>query len=246
MLMIAAALQEELETAKSLFPNCIKIEAEKVKLWQAAKREQPICFLKTGVGPKRSSTSLREALTIVKPSQILVVGYAGALDPDLKLGDLVAVVRALAFSLDDALPEWEHVRIDGEFELLNAQQLEQAALGAGFRVRCGDTMSSSHVLGEPAHKRLLFERFHASIVDMETAALARVAQSESIPLSCIRVVSDEARDTFLAPFSYNPAVGIPTRAMQLIGNGMVETYREWKAHSSIAKECLRRFLAQYL
>jgi nucleoside phosphorylase len=107
-------------------------------------------------------------------------------------------------------------------------------------------MTSSHVLGDPAHKRLLYDRFHASIVDMETAALARVAQSESIPLSCIRVVSDEARDTFLAPFSYNPSVGIPARAMQLIGTGMAETYREWKSHSSVAKESLARFLAHYL
>jgi adenosylhomocysteine nucleosidase len=246
MLMIAAALEEELETAKSLCPDSIRIEAEKIKLWQAVMREKPVCFLKTGVGPKRSAASLTKALGITRPSHILVIGYAGALDPDLKVGDLVAVEKALAFSLDDFQPAWEHVRVDGEFELLNGRVLEQSALSAGFRAKCGDTMTSAYVLGDPVHKRLLYDRFHASIVDMETAALARVAHSESISLSCIRVVSDEAQDKFLAPFSYNPAVGIPVRAMNLIGNGMVETYREWKTNSSVAKEYLGRFLSHYL
>jgi hypothetical protein len=101
-------------------------------------------------------------------------------------------------------------------------------------------------LGDPLHKRLLYEKFHAAIVDMETAALARVAQSVSVPLSCVRVVSDEAQDTFLAPFSHNPSAGIPARAKKLFDTGMVETYREWKSHSSMAKQILNRFLSHYL
>ena len=117
----------------------------------------------------------------------------------------------------------------------------ESALSSGLRACAGATMTSSYVLGNPAHKRLLYEKFHASIVDMETAGLARVAQSAKIPLSCIRVVSDEAGDTFLAPFSYDPSAGIPARAMKLIGTGLVETYREWKTHSSAAKRESRPF-----
>jgi nucleoside phosphorylase len=81
---------------------------------------------------------------------------------------------------------------------------------------------------------------------METAAIARIARSEGIPVSCIRVVSDEAEDDFLKPFSYDPAVGTPVRALQLMGPGMLKTYRRWKANSSLAKDCLTRFLARYL
>ncbi len=246
MLLIAAAMEEELETAKILFPHVEKIQAEKLKLWRAVRREKPIYFLRTGVGPKRSATTLQEALRVTTPSQILVIGYAGALDPDLRLGDLVAVRRAVAFSLDDVLPSWEHVRVEGEVDLVNCNLLVDAALSAGLRVQSGDALTSSYVLGNPAHKRLLYEKFRASIVDMETAALARVAQSAKVPLSCIRVVSDEARDTFLAPFSYDPSAGIPERAKKLIETGLVETYREWKAHSSAAKERLGRFLSCYL
>ena len=246
MLMIVAALEEELETAKSLFPESERIPGEKLKFWKAVRDGKTIGFLRTGVGPRRSAERLKEALKVARPSHILVIGYAGALNPVLKLGSLIAVEKATAFSLDANLPAWEHVRIEGEFKLANCESLVQSAICAGFSACSGDTLTSSYVLGNPEHKRLLYEKFHAAIVDMETASLAQVAQSEAIPLSCIRVISDEAADTFLAPFSYDPSAGIPARAMQLWGAGMLVTYREWKEHSSLAKERLSGFLSHYL
>jgi adenosylhomocysteine nucleosidase len=244
--MLAAALEEELEAGMALCRDRRRICGRSVRLWQAARGGTTIHFLKTGVGPKRAAASLEEALEVTKPSRILVVGYAGALDPGLKLGHLVAVGRALWFSLDEKNPDWEHVRLDGEFGLADCETLARSAKSAGLSASTGDTLTSSHVLGDPAHKRLLYEKFHASIVDMETAALASTARARAIPLSCVRVVSDEARDTFLAPFSYDPSANIPARAKKLLDTGMMQTYREWKDHASVAKGCLSRFLSHYL
>jgi adenosylhomocysteine nucleosidase len=244
MLMIAAALEEELEIAKSLCGNIAKIENDKARLWQAVRNNTPILFVRTGVGPRRSAARLREAFGVVRPSEILMIGYAGALDPGLKLGSVVAVERAVGLSEDP--PGWENVRVEGEFELAGCPAFHQAAAAAGLRAHTGTVLTSFHVLGHPVHKRLLYEKFGAAIVDMETAALARVAQSEGIPLSCIRVVSDESEDNFLAPFSYDPTIGVPARAKQLMETGMRQTYRQWKTNSSTARECLGRFLSRYL
>jgi nucleoside phosphorylase len=246
MLMIVAAMEEELELARRLCPDAKRVQCETIKLWQATRREEPVCFLKAGVGPKRSAENLRAAVVEIRPSRILLIGYAGALDPGLKLGDLVAVRKALAFSLDESRPDWEHVRIDAEFDLAEPQSLSEAASAAGLNVRAGNAMTSAYVLGDPVHKSLLNEKFGGSIVDMETAALAGVAQSEGIPLSCIRVVSDEAQDTFLVPFSHNPSAGIAARAKKLMETGMVETFREWKYNTSQAKQKLSRFLEVWL
>ena len=90
MLMIAAALEEELETAKSLFPESERIQGERLKLWRAVRDGRTIGFLKTGVGPRRSAERLKQALKVTRPAHILVIGYAGALNPALKLGSLVA------------------------------------------------------------------------------------------------------------------------------------------------------------
>ncbi len=246
MLLIAAALEEELNTAKALYPDAARVPADSVKLWRAVRRNEPVYFLRAGVGPRRSAESLERALGLIQPSHILVIGYAGALDPELKLGSLIAVRKASAFSLEDTSPSWEHVRIDGEFVLHNCESLLQSAGLAGVTACAGDILTSSHVLGEPEHKNLLFERFHASVVDMETAALARVAHAQAIPIACMRAISDEARDSFLAPFSYDPSAGIPERARKLLRTGMVETLREWKANTATAKESLSRFLLHHL
>jgi adenosylhomocysteine nucleosidase len=246
MYMVAAALEEELEPVKRLCRDLEKIPAEKTKLWQGVLDKEDIVLLRTGIGPKRSAGRLESALELVKPSRILVTGYAGALDPALKVGCLVEAGRAFYLRLQDDLPGWEHACTDGEFELMPCESVLQIASDEGLKAIKGDVLTSAHVLGNPLHKRMLREKFGAAIVDMETAALARVASSGKVPISCIRVVSDEAGDTFLEPFGYDPSAGIPTRAKQLLRTGMAETYREWKTHSETAKESLTRFLARYL
>jgi adenosylhomocysteine nucleosidase len=246
MLLIAAALEEELKTGLALCRQKQKISHRKINAWQAERNGKKIAFLKTGVGPRRAAASLEEALQVVACSHVLVIGYAGALDPELKLGALVAAGRALAFSLDETNHDWDHIQLDGTFELTNGEALARAAKSAGLTACSGDVLSSPYVLGDPVHKSLLYDKFHASIVDMETAALARVAALRSVPLSCIRVVSDEAADSFLAPFSYDPATRLPTRARKLAGTGMGKIYRKWKTNTAIAKRSLGEFLEGYL
>ncbi len=246
MLMIAAALDEELETARSLCVHVEKMAFDRVKLWKGLLGDEPVVLMRAGVGPRKSAERLMEALQVVQPSQILVVGYGGALAPALKLGCIVGIVKATALRLNDRSPGWDHCEVEGEYALKSNTSMIKIAEAAGLSACMGDTLTSAHVLGNPVHKQLLHERFSAAVVDMETAAFARVAGLKGIPLSCIRVISDEAADSFLAPFSYDPSAGIPARTKQLLGTGMVETYREWKTHSSIAKDCLSRFLSKQL
>ena len=67
-----------------------KVPNRKISAWQAERNDKKIAFLKAGVGPKRAAASLEEALHAIPCSHVLVIGYAGALDPGLKVGDLVA------------------------------------------------------------------------------------------------------------------------------------------------------------
>ena len=136
--------------------------------------------------------------------------------------------------------------MDGTFDLTDCDTLAETAKSAGLHACTGDVLTSPYVLGDPVHKRLLYEKFRAAIVDMETAALARVAASRSVPLSCIRVVSDEAADSFLAPFSYDPSTRLSARARKLAGTGMARIYRKWKTNTSVARESLGRLLEVYL
>ncbi|MBN1566958.1 MAG: hypothetical protein JXA73_03870 [Acidobacteria bacterium] len=246
MLLIAAALEEELRTAMDLCCRHRKFPNRSLSLWHADRGEKTIGFLQSGVGPKRSAARLEEALKWIEASHVLVIGYAGALDPVLRVGDLVAVARASAFSLPEDNAAWENVRLEGAFDLTESEMLAWSAGSLGLKTSIGDALTSSYVLGNPAHKSLLFGRFHASIVDMETAAFARIAASRNVPLSCIRAISDEANDAFLEPFSHDPSKTMVSRAGKLIDRGMVKTYRKWKTNSRKAQESLKLFLEHYL
>jgi adenosylhomocysteine nucleosidase len=246
MLLVVAALEEELKAAIELCGRRRRISRRGLCLWQAERGGALIGFLKAGVGPKRSAASLGSALEAFQPSSILAVGYAGALDPDLKLGDIVAVERAIAFSLDRDHPSWESVRMDGSFALAHFERHAEYARSSGLRVKTGDALTSSYVVGNPEHKKILSDRFGALIVDMETAAFARVAAASGIPLSCVRVVSDEAADTFLAPLSFDPATPVLARARKMVGKGTVKIYREWKKRTAVARKNLSRFLERSL
>jgi nucleoside phosphorylase len=195
----------------------------------------------------RSAACLQRALGVLDVSDILVVGYAGALDTRLKLGTLVAVRRALACGFDKSDPAVEHIKLERTFVLAPNDSALRISESLRLAARSGDTITTSHVWGNPEHKNILMRKFRACIVDMETAALAGVSEAANIPLRCVRVVSDEAEDSFLEPFSYDPSAGIPERAGRLIRNGNpLKTYRRWKRNASEAQGILSRFLSGYL
>jgi adenosylhomocysteine nucleosidase len=247
MLLIAAAMEEELQVALSLCQNHKRIRSQSVSIRQGTRNGQRISFLKTGVGPRKAAKSLERALEAIPFSEVLVIGYCGALEPGLTLGKLVVVERAFACSLDEGVASLENMRMDDTFKLANGEALLRAARSVGLDACLGDSLTSAHVVGDPEHKRLLFDRFHAVIVDMETAAFARVAAFKAVPLSCIRAVSDESQDAFLAPFSYDPSATLTARAARIIRKGNpAKAYREWRRHASVARSTLGRFLAHYL
>lgn len=225
--MITAALSEELKTA-------------------AATAHAPVLLLKTGIGPRRAARRLEAALRRSRPDRILTIGYAGALAPGLAVGDLVVVRRAL-LCLEDGggcpLPE---VNLDGSWDLKGVDALAAIAQCAGLRHAVGDTLTSPYVFGEPAQKRLLHSRFGASLVDMETAALARAAANAGIPFGCVRVVSDSLEDDFLAPFSYDPRAGVAGRFVRAAGAGKwTARYSGWRERSAAARAQLERYMRAY-
>jgi nucleoside phosphorylase len=245
MLLIAAAMEEELQFAMLFCPDREKIEKQGVSYWQARRAGEELVFFRTGVGPRRSAANLERILSLLAPSHILLIGYAGALDPNLELGDLVAMKSALSCSLGGSDPALSSLQLDRQFELTDADAIVESARSLGLRAFTGNALTSAYVLGIPEDKSFLFKKYGASSVDMETAAVAGVAAAKNIPLRCVRSISDEAEDAFLAPFSYNPSTNIAARAAKIIGVG-IHSYRQWKANAQKAGETLSRFLAQYL
>lgn len=242
MILVAAALQEELGEGLDLCRNRTRMKIPGVRAWRGSIGGRNLAFLKTGVGPERSSEALRRFLDAQLPAQVLAIGYAGGLAAELRIGDLVVPDHALL--LERNSPDRG---IEGKWSLEGSEDLRRLARAAGHATCGGLCVTSRRIIGDPVQKRDLREQLGAVVVDMETAALAREAAKSRVPLVCVRAVSDTAEDGFLAPFSSEASFGPVTRVARILSSGrLLSGYSEWRKRAAVARASLRRFLRWHL
>jgi adenosylhomocysteine nucleosidase len=116
-----------------------------------------------GIGQKHAAAATRWLIANAKPEVIGSIGFAGALVADYHAGD----VMTPATTIDSGTGE-----------------TFSSASGRGILV------TGSGVSGE-AEKRELATCYQAEAVDMEAAAVARVARESGIPFFAVKAISDE-------------------------------------------------------
>src|SRR5699024_10904775 len=100
-------------------------------------------------------------------------GFAGGLDPDLKLADLVRV-KTIIHSSGDSI------------------SLDTPALSAG---KIGKLITVDDIVDSPEAKQKLRQSSSAHVVDMESLYVARLCQENGIAYTPLRVISDGANET---------------------------------------------------
>jgi len=127
----------------------------------------------------------RAALSAVTQgaSALLSVGIAGALDARLAAGDAVVPASVVAAGTGRRIKcsqDWSRslrARIEGQ-----------------CRVSDGALLSVPDVLTSAASKSAAARQYDAVACDMESAAIAAVAQDAGVPFAALRVISDESAD----------------------------------------------------
>lgn len=130
-----------------------------------------------GIGPERAARCAREQLA-GGAGGLLSVGVAGALDPALVAGDLLLPASVCAEG-DAALPVSERLH-----------RTLRAALPGGTAPNVGLLVSVASPVSAERHRLALAAGTGAVAVDMESAALAAVANEAGVPFAVLRTVSD--------------------------------------------------------
>jgi len=116
-----------------------------------------------GIGAEAARRATEAIITSFNPVAVVSVGFAGALDPSLRVGTVLYVKQVI-----DAK--------DGS--------RAESPIGSAVLVS-SDTISSSK------EKNTLREAYDAQAADMEAAAVARGAQAHGITFVCTKAISDE-------------------------------------------------------
>jgi adenosylhomocysteine nucleosidase len=182
-----------------------------------------VVLVKTGMGAKKTADALEGGFAAADYGVAFSVGLCGAMQPELRTGDLVADAQNV--DLDLVVP------------------LRETARSLGLRFHFGKLLHTNVVLA-PAAKRKLGAEHRAVACDMETAAVRRWAY-EKIPVVGVRAVLDELDETLpadapegedaasLARFALAHAASMP---------GLIRT----GLRSGRAMKNLTRFLKAYL
>lgn len=110
-----------------------------------------------------------------EPKLILSAGFAGALQPDLHVGDLI-LASDVVDDEGNAWPvPWPGVLPEGNWRP---------------PLRRGRLLTASQFVSGAAQKRDLSQRLQAAAVDMESATLASICSRKEIPFGCLRAISD--------------------------------------------------------
>jgi adenosylhomocysteine nucleosidase len=148
-------------------------------------KSKAVLILRTGVGPLKTVRRLPELTKAHCPQCVISIGCAGALHPDMGVGDVV-----IADSLvDDA---------DGGQTYHPSTSLIETAKNCCKKLRIpshtGRTVSTAIVAATPEDKIRLAGKHGAIAVDMESAQVAAWAENCRIPMLSIRTISDSSAD----------------------------------------------------
>jgi adenosylhomocysteine nucleosidase len=126
----------------------------------------------TGMGSRNAERSIRREL-VPKPALVLTCGFAGALDPNLQIGDIV-------FETSDIT--------------LKAQLLRSGAKSISF-------CSTARVVVTATEKSALRRATSADAVEMESAIIQSVCAAAGLPCATVRAISDRADEDL--PLDFN-------------------------------------------
>ena len=130
----------------------------------------------SGVGRIASSKSIRDFLQAGSPALLISSGFAGALDGELKVGDLLLAENFTS-------PEW----------------LGRCRDALGARARVAALTTTTAVTDAPADRAALARRTGAIAVDMETEFIAEACRAAAVPMIALRVISDTPAAPMPAP-----------------------------------------------
>jgi adenosylhomocysteine nucleosidase len=153
---------------------------------------QAASILITGIGRKNAEKSVREFLAANSPELMLTCGFAGGLNPDLKLGDVV-------FELTDRRGEFHEPLTEKEIGDSRSSSLREKLLAAGAKPAkffCADRIATT-----VAEKKRLRVDTGADAVEMESGAIHAVCRERGIPGATVRVISDTAGEDL--PLDFN-------------------------------------------
>jgi adenosylhomocysteine nucleosidase len=192
-----------------------KIRHGMATFYQGNCQGQKVVLAKMAMGKVNAAMAVQSLIDLFDAAPLILSGTAGAVAPEVEIGDVVIGARVIPHDalvyLSEEVKFCGVVASDGQgrrgwVRALQADpHLVQAALSAGKdllwprrsgkripAVQVGTIVTGDQVIFSQAKKEWLHRTFEALAVEMEGAAMAQVAAANDRPWLVVRAISDQA------------------------------------------------------
>ena len=186
--LVVSALNRELA------PLCRRLRArptatQRPRVYRARAGNRDVFLAAVGVGRENARDRLASVIEAARPGYVLGLGFGGALDPRLDIGDLIACRRVCVV---------EAPKADARVEFW------QSAMVAGLdnlAVKVRDCVTVGGLVGSLEVKIRLGRVTGAYVCDMETSAWVNILNTTKLPYAIVRAVSDRVDQDVTIDFS---------------------------------------------
>lgn len=196
--IIAAMQEEKAAIFKYLTDTRVVLEKAGLVFEEGRYGELEIVVVCAGIGKVNAAMCTQILIDYCKPQVLLNVGVAGALDPILKVGDVVVSTEAQHHDIDcsplgdpvGTVPRMENSIFKADPQLM--ELAKKVGEGMDLNVYCGKVVSGDQFIGSKEKKEYLYTQFSGMCAEMEGAAMAHVCELNHLPYLIIRSISDQA------------------------------------------------------
>lgn len=196
---IIGAMNEEIALLLEALTDKHEVQAAGTTYYTGILYGQNVVICKSGVGKVNAAVTTQVMIDRFDVGKVLFTGVAGAIDPELNIGDIVISSACLQHDMDVTPLGFKRGEIPYQEESIFAAdpalvQLAQTVCESRFpgRYRTGIVLSGDQFIACRDKVRELHETFQGACTEMEGSAVAQTCARNSLPFVVIRSMSDRA------------------------------------------------------
>ncbi len=196
---IIGAMEEEIENIK---PHIDIISTKNIvglDFYMGKMGGNNVVLVRSGIGKVNAAVCSQVLIDLYAVDYIINVGVAGAINKELKIGDVVIATDTMHHDMDTTyfgdeigiIPRMEESSFKADDELINIA-LQASKDTIENNIYTGRIVSGDQFLCDIEKKNKIWSHFKAYCVDMESAAIGQTCYLNKIPFSIIRSISDNS------------------------------------------------------
>lgn len=198
-LALIGAMNEEIELLLKHMEGVAKTIKAGITFHEGRYLDKQVVVCKSGVGKVNGAVTTQILIDQFGVQAVLFTGVAGALDPELNIGDIVISTECMQHDMDvralgfprGVIPYEEKSVFTADSELVELAFKAGERMFPG-RVKQGRILSGDQFVASREIVSELYRDLGGACTEMEGAAVAQVCSMNTIPFVVIRSMSDKA------------------------------------------------------